>query len=251
MITGVFGLPRAGKSTFLAYVAHCALHGKICSVGFGLWKTDITERKHYERIYCNFPIAGTYQLNFDDLGKYDFTNSLILIDEIMLLCDSRNWKTFSDELKMFIALHGHFNITIVWCSQRYNDCDVKIRALTQQFLLIEKHGEYTKITPLCQYIRTEQGTITEGYEPAAPLGCKRLRRSRYYWLFDSYAHGEFEPAPAVLWECPGAVPPPSLWCRVRSWSAARRRWLRRSLRRLGRALGRRFRRSSKCTSGDS
>lgn len=236
MITGVFGLPRAGKSTFLAYVANCALHHKIASVGFGFWKTDITERTDYARIYCNFPISGTYRLDFDDLGKKDFSNCLILIDEIMLLCDSRNWKTFGDELKYFIALHGHMGITIVWCSQRYNDCDVKIRALTQQFLLIERRGEKTRITPLTQYIKTDIGTISEGYEPAPLIGRSTLRRKKYYWLFDSYAHDDFPPAPAVLWDCGAVAPPPSLFSRAVSGLRSCSLWVRRSVRRLRRRL---------------
>lgn len=236
MITGVFGLPRAGKSTFLAYVADCALHHKIAYVGHLFWRTAITERTHYDRIYCNFPIAGTYQLNFDDLGKYDFSNCLILIDEIMLLCDSRNWKTFGDDLKAFIALHGHMGITLVWCSQRYNDCDVKIRALTQQFLLIERRGECTKVTPLAQFIRNENGTISEGYETAPPLGCMRLRRKRYYWLFDSYAHDDFPPCVAVPWKCGAVAPPPSALARLSLWTRSTRGHIARLLRRITRKL---------------
>ena len=133
MITGVFGLPGVGKSTFLAFCADRANHGKDISLGFAFWKTTLNSVKKYDKVFCNFPIRGTYQLNPSDIGSADFSNCLLLIDEIMLLYDSRDWKSFSEKVKTFMALHRHYGCDIIWCSQRFNDCDVKIRALTQQF----------------------------------------------------------------------------------------------------------------------
>lgn len=219
MITGVFGLPGAGKSTFLAACACDALAGRDITVGHLLWKTKLNSQTKYEKVYCNFPIYGTYQFNFDDLGVKLFENCLILIDEIMLLCDSRNWKTFSENVKSFIALHRHYNVDIIYCSQRYNDCDIKIRALTQQFCLMEKQGQYTKITPLIMYQRVQMGSISEGYEMAAPLGCSRLRRSRYYWAFDSFARPEYPPVVCALWTFDDVQPPASRLSVIRGQTA--------------------------------
>ena len=72
MIQGVFGLPRSGKSTYLA---------RLAKKGF----------KKYERVYSNFYIKGCYQLDFDTLGKVEYKNCLILIDEISLFCDCRSY----------------------------------------------------------------------------------------------------------------------------------------------------------------
>ena len=106
MICGVFGLPRAGKTTFLTYLALEALKGKALHVGHLRWRKKIGEFAPYERVFCNFPLAGTFKLDFDALGVYDFSNSLILIDEIMLVCDSRDWANFRHDLRDFLALHN-------------------------------------------------------------------------------------------------------------------------------------------------
>ena len=77
MICGVFGLPRAGKTTFLTYLALRALKGKSLSVGHARWRKKIGEFAPYERVFCNFPIEGCFKLDFDALGVYDFLPNYI------------------------------------------------------------------------------------------------------------------------------------------------------------------------------
>ena len=87
MIIEIFGLPRSGKTTTLCMIAQNALKGK--SV-LGLGK--------YENVFTTFFCRGCKKLDFADLGKYDFSNSLILIDEISLYADNRNFKNFDSDL---------------------------------------------------------------------------------------------------------------------------------------------------------
>ena len=96
MIVGVFGLPGAGKSTFLTWLILRALKDKPLFIGHFSYKKQIGEFRTYKRVFSNIPIDGTYKLDFDALGKYDFNDSLIIIDEIGTLCDSRKWKDFDD-----------------------------------------------------------------------------------------------------------------------------------------------------------
>ena len=117
MIVGVFGLPGAGKSTFLTWLILRALNDKPLYIGHLSFKRPIGEVRHYKRVFSNIPIDGTYKLDFDHLGKYDFSDSLIVIDEIGTLCDSRKWKDFDDGLRDFMSLHRHYNCTLVYCSQ--------------------------------------------------------------------------------------------------------------------------------------
>ena len=79
MIEAVFGLPRSGKSTYLAYLAKKA------------------QRKGI-KVYSNYYIDGCYTLDFENLGKYDYSDCLMLIDEISLLADSRDWKQFNSDI---------------------------------------------------------------------------------------------------------------------------------------------------------
>lgn len=198
-IVGVFGLPGAGKSTFLAYVADCALQGKAVKLGVPGFRTELFVKQKWENVFCNFPIKGTKILRIGDIGKYDFSNSLLLIDEIMHYFDSRNWKDFSDESKYFWSMTRHYNTSVCWCSQSYRDCDLKIRNLTDTFCLLENHGTRSKVIPLRQYMKLEHGQISEGYQTAPPVGQLRLRRSRYYHMFDSYARKEYPKQESELW----------------------------------------------------
>lgn len=215
MMCGVFGLPRAGKSTFLTRevkiaqkqqkkAAKRAEKGKkynanqLC-IGHLMWKKPIGEFAPYKRIYCNFPLAGTYKLDFDSLGVYDFSDSLIIIDEIMLVCDSRDWKNFRASLRNFLALHGHYRCDIIYCSQGYQDTDLRIRNLTERIFYIEKRGNWTRVRPIDKGWSIDE-QIKEGYSLAPPLGSTWIWRKLYYRYFDSFAAPEMPENPADLWD---------------------------------------------------
>jgi hypothetical protein len=186
-------------------------------VDLPFFHTYLGDLDRYDRVYSNFPIFGAYPFNFDDLGEYQFENCLIIIDEIMHYCDSRDWKKFDEKLKYFFSMHRHYNIDIIYCSQSYKDCDLKIRNLTHAFFHLRKVGERTKITPLFAFMNLQNNQICEGYEAAPPVGCSSFRRSRWFWMFDSYARREFPPLDvSAEWQFPpGVSPPPSLFARCR------------------------------------
>ena len=198
MICGVFGLPRSGKSTFLTYLAREALKGRSLGVGHFKFRKRIGEFAPYQRVFCNFPLEGCYQLNFDDLGKYDFSNSLILIDEIMLVCDSRDYKNFPHDLRDFLALHGHYRCDLVYCSQGYMDTDKRIRNLTERMFYIEKFGAYTRVRPIDKGFKIDE-QINEGYYLAPPLSATYIRRKKYYKYFDSFAAPEMPENKSEIW----------------------------------------------------
>ena len=113
MISGIFGLPGAGKSTFLAWCVDRVRRRRSLSVGFslagGVSLQDLCSRD-YDRIYSNFPMLGCYPLDWDRLGVYEYSNCLILIDEIMMLCDSRAWKTYPENIKYFMSHHRKYAV---------------------------------------------------------------------------------------------------------------------------------------------
>lgn len=192
MITGVFGLPGSGKSTFLAWCASRSLSGKLVSIGFPrLYLTS----KPYDKIYSNFPIRGCYPLDFDKLGVSEYSDCLILIDEISLLADSRSFKTFSDTTKMFFTMHRHWNVDIIWCGQSYMDCDVKIRRITEQLMFIESAPfNRSRISPIFPVLGlTDDGHIDERYTEKGFFSRKYLKRSPYFHLFDSFERPSLRP----------------------------------------------------------
>lgn len=199
MICGVFGLPRAGKTTFLTYLALEALKGKSLSVGHFRYQKPIGEFAPYKRVFCNFPLEGCYMLDFDALGVFDFSNSLILIDEIMLLCDSRDWKNFRADLRDFLALHGHYRCDIVYCSQGYRDTDLRIRNLTERLFYIEKFRQFTRVRPIDKGFKFDE-QINEGYTLGSPLSATYILRKRYYRYFNSFDAPELPENPASVWD---------------------------------------------------
>ena len=118
MITGFFGVPGCGKSTFLAMLAAKEL------------KRIKKGKSKYKYVLTNFPVHGCNQVRLDDLGRYDIHDSLILFDEITLDADSRDFKVFPICTKNFFTLHRHLNNDIIYFCQDFSRVDKTIRNLT-------------------------------------------------------------------------------------------------------------------------
>lgn len=177
-INMVFGLPGGGKTTFLAKKAKKAL-------------------KRGERVYTNFEFKGAYKLDFNDLGVHDYSDCTILIDEISLLCDSRNWKEFGANLVYFFSHHRKYGVTVWACSQSFRDCDVKIRNLTDHLYYIKCLPFGFSSVRVIQKVFDVDGEITEGYNLS---GFPELvYRPRYYKYFDSYERRPLPPNEAQPW----------------------------------------------------
>lgn len=182
MISGIFGLPGSGKSLYLSMLADRAVHGK--NLNFS--NQTYSMFKSYDKVYTNFPFPGAYQLDFDLLGKVEMRKCLILCDEIMNFCDSRNFKTFGDNLKFFFSQHRKMEIDFLYASQAYNDCDLKIRNLTHSFYYIQKGlGTYSVVKPIKAFFKVTDGQIKQGYEYSSPFDYYYFNRARYYNLVDT------------------------------------------------------------------
>lgn len=206
MILGVFGLPGMGKSTFLAKCAWQCLHGKSFM--------GIPPHKY---VYTNFHCPGCYELDFDDLGKVNIHDALILIDEIMLLADCRDFKNFSREQKFFWSWARHFGVDVCWCSQYYSDCDKKIRNLTSKFFLLEKSSflPVSFIKPIVRMMGAKDGQMIDRYDLGAPITWRFVWRPKYYKLFDSFSVPELPEPEYSLWSpLPDPVP---LRVRLTAW----------------------------------
>lgn len=188
-VQGVFGLPGVGKSTFLTA---CAIHWNKGKSFFGIKAKPVT--------FTNFYCQGCYKFNFEDLGTLYFHDCNILIDEIMLFADCRNFKNFSDSLTSFFALHRHFGVDIIWCSQYWNDCDKKIRNITDNYYLLEKSRllpSFTFVKPIKRHL----GVNTDKYILASPLDWTIIFRPFYYQHFDSHEkHVELPEPELILWD---------------------------------------------------
>lgn len=200
MITGVFGLPGSGKSTFLCAIAQRAHEGKSLSFGGLFSHVRFGSGIKYQNVYSNFPLPNCLKLDFETLGKFNYHHCLILIDEISLFCDSRNFKSFSEDLKFFFAMHRHYKIDIVWCSQSYMDCDIKIRRITPNYYFLEDFMfDRSIIRPINQFLDVHNYSISEGYYESTFLRCALLNRKKYYTAFDSFEKKNLPDVPNVKW----------------------------------------------------
>lgn len=183
MITCFFGLPGCGKSTMLAKIATKELR----RIEKGTSK--------YERVLSNYYIEGCGILNFDMIGVVDMSDSLLIIDEISLDADSRDYKQFSKNLKQFFILHRHYRCDIIYATQQYDGVDRKIRELTHDLWYMKKCGVFTYATAIFRHINiTEDSDIKVGY--VFPNIFKMIfdlkhnvricYRPRYYQYFDSF-----------------------------------------------------------------
>lgn len=201
MISGVFGLPGSGKTMFLSYIANMAVSGIDINSHF----QHFGQFGIYDNVYSSFPFDGAYRLDFDTLGKCNYKNTLFLIDEIMVFCDSRNFKTFSDDLKEFFSQHRKDGNDIIYASQSYDDCDKKIRGLTDTLYYVTPSiiPNYAVIKPIRAYFRIAHGKIQQGYEFDSPMFNFYLNLKKCYSLTDTKFHvtcrDRLLPAPVEHW----------------------------------------------------
>lgn len=190
-IQAIFGLPGQGKTTLLAKCAYKCLRGE----------TFLGVPPH-SKVFTNFECPGCFELDFDTLGLYAYEDALILIDEIMLLADTRDFKNFPAHLKFFFCMHRHFNLDIVYASQYWSDCDKKIRVLTDNYYLLEAAPFFpiSFVKPINRKMSAENNNMVDNYTLGAPISWKWVWRPKYYKLFDSFASDrELKPLNAKLW----------------------------------------------------
>ena len=180
MITGYFGLPGCGKSTFLAKMAK-----KYQAQGYRVF------------VLAEYPVDGCYLFRWSDLGVFDMSNSVILIDEISLRADNRDYKKFSDQIKSFFILHRHYHCDIIWFTQQYDGVDRKIRELTTCLYYVRSSGMFSFAVMINRFIHIdkEQKEIKVGYKISNFFRClfgwlnnsfQLCYRPKYYKYFDSF-----------------------------------------------------------------
>ena len=126
MISTYFGVPGCGKTTILTSIAQKELRLKRRG------------RSAYDHILTNFYCQGCEMVDFQDLGHYFISHSLILIDEVSLYADSRDFKAFTKGLRDFFTLHRHVFCDIILFCQDYSKMDKVIRELTYDLWYVTK-----------------------------------------------------------------------------------------------------------------
>lgn len=115
-LTMVFGKKGSGKSTLMVRMAY-----EYLAMG---WTVFCTER-----------LDGCIHINYEDIGFKEIPpNSLLLVDEVGMIWDNRNFKNFKNEVRDWFKLQRHYKVKVVLFSQTF-DIDKKLRDLTDDMFL--------------------------------------------------------------------------------------------------------------------
>lgn len=203
MISMFCGVPGSGKSTGLAWVARRATTRPERPIY--LCGSKIADA--HPTVYTNFPFPGCYQLDFDTLGRCDYKDCLIIVDEASMYADSRDYKNFSKSLQFAVTQGRKSSVDYIFCSQQYDDLDKKIRNLTVNlYHFVSLPFSFFKVTHIDPFFGIENARISSGYE---------WGRSQFIYgkplfkLFDSYSpikSPNLLPPPLIPWDSSPADP---------------------------------------------
>lgn len=193
MISGYFGVPGCGKTTVAVMFARRELkrikHGK----------------SPYKHVLTNFYCKGCEKIDFSNIGVYDIQDSLIILDELTIDADNREFKNFKKSSVEGFIYHRHYFCDIKYFTQDYNAVDKKIRNLTQDLFFLRKSlvfpfSAFTRYKRIFRCIDINDLTkeIITGYRFPnlweaflSLLGAINLGglcfRPLYYKYFDSYS----------------------------------------------------------------
>lgn len=115
----IWGKKRSGKTTLLQ-------------------KFAIMYQKKGYTTFSNVELFGCYHFDPKDFGHKQLPrHSVLLIDEISLLYDSRNFKSFDLAISNYVRLLGHKDNIVICASQTW-DIDKRLRDLTDELYLCVK-----------------------------------------------------------------------------------------------------------------
>lgn len=152
-------------------------------------------------VYCDREIPGAIVFPTDDFGKFQFPpNSLILIDEVGLVWDNRNYKNFPEHVKVYFKYQRQYQHVVYLFSQSF-DIDKKIRDLTDHLYIVQNFfncfsiaRRVTKSLTVVHADKSAQGEskIVDDYNIdsllLAPFGSVRItyipKYAKYFRSFD-------------------------------------------------------------------
>lgn len=191
-----FGKKGSGKTTLMT---------KLC----------LQYKKKGWNVYCDREIPGAIVFPTNEFGKYQFPpNSLILVDEVGLVWDNRNYKSFPEHVKVYFKYQRQYRHVVFLFSQSF-DIDKKIRDLTDHLYIVQNYfncfsiaRRVTKFLTVVHASKSAQGEskIVDDYkiDPLwlAPFGTVKItyipKYAKYFKSFNPPELPEWEGIPIPM-----------------------------------------------------
>lgn len=161
--------------------------GKTCDIA----KRSLKAQKKGIKVYSSIEIPGNYLFNPLDLKDCTFEpGSLVLIDEVGLIWDNRDFKSFEKGVNTWFKYSRQYKIKVYLYSQAF-DIDLKIRNLCDKLILMTRIGKITLLRPINKKlgISTDMngnGNLVDTYSFSWVFDWKFNYMPRYYGLFKSF-----------------------------------------------------------------
>lgn len=129
----------------------------------------------------------------EDIGEFvPESNSLLLLDEVGILYDNRNYRQFKPETRDFYKYQRHYKVVCYMASQTY-DVDVKIRNLVDGMFLVQNvFTVFSLIRPIKKTITLTEATsegesrIAENLKFRSIFDWKLMYIPKYGKYFESF-----------------------------------------------------------------
>lgn len=173
----VFGKKGSGKSTYLCKLAKSYLNKKY------IVYTNMTD--------CKIP--GVRLIDPEKLGDFvPEPRSCVLLDEVGMLYDNRNFKSFKPSVRDFFKLQRHYHCIVFLASQSF-DVDKKLRDLTDRMFLVNALFPWlslvrpiTKKIGLVEASSQGESRIVDNLKFGSIFSWKLIFIPKYVKSFDSF-----------------------------------------------------------------
>lgn len=192
----VFGKKGSGKTTYMCKLAY-------------------KYHKRGRKIFSNIPLPYSTVIDIKTLGSFvPPPESVLLVDEVGMIWDNRNFKNFREDVRDYFKLQRHYRNIVYLFSQTF-DIDLKLRNLTDAMYLCTSPFPFLSVVRrikrtivLVQPNQESEGRIADSLEFVplymALFGSKPLQFTyipRWAEFFDSHT------APELLkWEYKPQLP---------------------------------------------
>lgn len=207
-----FGVPGSGKTTFAAHLAKRCMR-QSCLITWaerhpgklGAWLLASGLLRRRVPVYSNVPITGTYHLDPQaDIGRFMVKEGKVIIDEAGIEYNNRNFKAFPPDAIYWYKYHRHYQCSVDVFSQSYEDMDITLRRLAQNYYVVKK--SFLPWFIVCKKIRRKVGIdenthqIIDKYYFGLPLLDSKWVFSPPLWkLFNSFSRKELPEKGWSVW----------------------------------------------------